>query len=175
MDAVRALAVVRSLANGVNPESGEVFPPDSVYQRPQVVRALYSAASALEQVERVERRRAQLPQKTSEPWSENEDRKLTAAFDAGRALQELAAAHERTTSAVRARLVKYDRLASKAPAERRVPSQKRGDSPSCSPYLFRLNADPFNRDLFVNMSRALALLLLPLRIPFSDFLAYLAS
>lgn len=112
MDAAQTLAVVRSLANGVDPESGEVFPPESAYQRPQVVRALYLAASALEHIERVERRRAQMPQKTGEPWSEDEDRKLLAAFDAGRALQELAAAHERTTSAVRARLVKYGRLAS---------------------------------------------------------------
>ena len=111
MEAVQALAVVRSLANGVDPESGEVFPPESVYQRPQVVRALYSAASALEQIERAERRKAQRPQKTGEPWSEDEDRKLLSAFDAGRGLQELAAAHERTTSAIRLPLVKYGRLA----------------------------------------------------------------
>ena len=112
MDAAQALAVVRSLANGIDPESGEVFPPESVYQRPQVVRALYSAAAALEHAEHTERRKAQLPQKTGEPWSEDEDRKLLAAFDAGRALQELASAHERTTVGVRARLVKYGRLAS---------------------------------------------------------------
>ena len=31
-------------------------------------------------------------------------------FDAGRALQELAAAHERTMGAVRARLLKYGRI-----------------------------------------------------------------
>ena len=36
--------------------------------------------------------------------------KLLAAFDAGRALQELAAAHERTMGAVRARLLKYGRI-----------------------------------------------------------------
>jgi len=111
MNASEALAVVRSLANGVDPESGEVFPAESAYQRPQVVRALYLAAEALQQIERTERRKAQLPPKTGEPWSEDEDRKLLAAFDAGRALQELAAAHERTPTAVRARLVKYGRLA----------------------------------------------------------------
>jgi hypothetical protein len=87
MDQAQALALVRSLANGVDPESGEVFPPDSTYQRPQVVRALYEAASALERIERFERRRAQMPVKTGQPWSEEEDRKLLAAFDAGRALQ----------------------------------------------------------------------------------------
>ena len=110
MDQAQALAIVRSLANGVDPESGEVFAPDSAYQRPQVVRALYQAAAALERIERFERRRQQMPPKTGEPWSEDEDRKLLAAFDAGRALQELAAAHERTMGAVRARLLKYGRI-----------------------------------------------------------------
>ena len=111
MQSAQALAVVRSLANGIDPESGEVFPPQSVYQRPQIVRALYEAASALERVERFERRKTELPAKTGQPWSEDEDRKLLAAFDAGRGLQELAATHERTMGAIRARLVKYGRLA----------------------------------------------------------------
>ena len=110
MDQAQALAIVRSLANGVDPESGEVFTPESAYQRPQVVRALYEAAAALERIERFERRRSQMPPKTGEPWSEDEDRKLLAAFDAGRALQELAQAHERTMGAVRARLLKYGRI-----------------------------------------------------------------
>lgn len=110
MDSAQALAVVRSLANGVDPESGEVFPAESTYQRPQIVRALYEAATALERIDRFDRRRSQMPPKTGEPWTEEEDRKLLAAFDAGRALQELAAAHQRTMGAVRARLLKYGRI-----------------------------------------------------------------
>lgn len=110
MDSAQALVVLRSLANGVDPESGEVFPPESAYQRPQVVRALFEAATALERVARFERRKAQMPPKTGEPWSEDEDRKLLSAFDAGRELQELAAVHERTMGGVRARLVKYGRI-----------------------------------------------------------------
>ena len=46
MDQSEALSVVRSLANGVDPETGEVFAEDSVYQRAQTVRALYAAAEA---------------------------------------------------------------------------------------------------------------------------------
>ena len=110
MDASQALAVVRSLANGVCPESGEIFPAESPYQRPQVVRALYEAATALERQERYDRRKRQMPIKTGEPWDESEDRKLLAAFDAGRSLQELAVSHERTMGAVRARLLKYGRI-----------------------------------------------------------------
>src|SRR6185295_17218553 len=51
MNQSEALSVVRSLANGVDPESGEVFAADSVYQRAQTVRALYAAAEALEKSE----------------------------------------------------------------------------------------------------------------------------
>lgn len=111
MNATQALSVVRSLANGVDPESGEVFPADSPYQRAATVRALYQAADALERSERMERRKAELPAKTGEPWTEDEGRKLLSAFDAGRGLPELAAAHQRTQTGVRARLVKYGRLA----------------------------------------------------------------
>ena len=110
MDASQALAVVRSLANGVDPATGEVFPAESAYQRPDVVRALYEAASALERQERYDRRKAEMPVKTGEPWLEDEDRKLLAAFDSGRSLQELAATHQRTLGAVRARLLKYGRI-----------------------------------------------------------------
>jgi hypothetical protein len=111
MDETQALAVVRSLANGIDPTSGEVFPPESVYQRSDVVRALFMATAALERQERFSRRKAEMPQKTGMPWSEDEDRKLLAGFDAGRGLQELAATHERTQTGIRARLVKYGRLA----------------------------------------------------------------
>ena len=111
MNASQALSFVRSLANGVDPESGEVFPADSAYQRPEIVRALYEAATALEKEERSSRRKAELPAKTGEPWTEDEDRKLLSGFDAGRGLPEIAAAHERTQTGVRARLVKYGRLA----------------------------------------------------------------
>jgi len=75
------------------------------------VRALYAAAEALEKQDRRDRRIAQLPAKTGEPWTEDEDRKLLSGFDAGRGLPELSAAHQRTQTGVRARLVKYGRLA----------------------------------------------------------------
>ena len=111
MNQSEALTVVRSLANGVDPASGEVFPAESPYQRADTVRALYAAAEALERAERFSRRRDDLPAKAGQPWSEDEDRRLLASFDAGRGLPELAAAHERTQTGIRARLVKYGRLA----------------------------------------------------------------
>lgn len=110
MNPSEALSVVRSLANGVDPASGEVFPAQSPYQRAETVRALFAAADALERAERFSRRRGDLPAKAGQPWSEQEDRMLLASFDSGRGLPELAAAHERTQTGIRARLVKYGRL-----------------------------------------------------------------
>ncbi len=111
MNQSEALAIVRSLASGVDPASGEVFAPESPYQRADTVRALFAAAEALERAAQFERRKQQLPAKTGLPWTEEEDRRLLASFDAGRGLVELAQAHERTQTGVRARLVKYGRLA----------------------------------------------------------------
>lgn len=111
MNHAEALTVVRSLANGVDPATGEVFAADSPYQRADTVRALFTAAQALERAGRSERRRTELPANTGQPWTEDEDRRLLAAFDAGRGLAELAGAHLRTQAGVRARLVKYGRLA----------------------------------------------------------------
>ena len=105
MNETEALAVVRSLANGVDPSTGEVFPAESPYQRADTVRALYAAAQALEKAERSARRRTELPTNTGQPWTEDEDRRLLAAFDAGRGLAEIAGAHSRTQAGVRARLV----------------------------------------------------------------------
>ena len=110
MDQQQALDIVRALANGVDPESGSAFPRNSVYQRPQIIRALYIAAEALEKIERYDRRRSTMPKKSGSPWSEDEDRKLLSAFDAGRGLHELAESHTRTMAAIRARLFKYGRM-----------------------------------------------------------------
>lgn len=81
-------------------------------ERAETERALMMAVQALEDAERAARRRSDLPAKTGEPWSEEEeDRRLLAGFDAGSGLAELASRHQRTQTGIRARLVKYGRLA----------------------------------------------------------------
>jgi hypothetical protein len=48
MEILEALVIVRKLANGVHPETGEAVQGDSMYQSPQAVRALHCAIAALE-------------------------------------------------------------------------------------------------------------------------------
>ncbi len=110
MNQTQALEVIRSLADGVDPDTGEMFASESPYQRPQTIRALFFAAQALEHREGAERRRENLPRNSGAPWTEEDDRSLVAGFDAGRAIAELAMEHQRTQHGVRSRLLKYDRL-----------------------------------------------------------------
>ena len=51
-----------------------------------------------------------LPAMTGKPWTIFEDRNLLEAFDKGLGLPELATAHQRTQTGVRARLAKYGRV-----------------------------------------------------------------
>jgi hypothetical protein len=48
MDHDKALRILKHLSDGNDPETGKPFPPDSAYQRPDVVRALFHAVRELE-------------------------------------------------------------------------------------------------------------------------------
>lgn len=52
MEQTRALEVIQSLAAGTDPFTGEVFGPGSTLQNPEIVRALFVAAAALQAASR---------------------------------------------------------------------------------------------------------------------------
>jgi hypothetical protein len=111
MEDTRALTIVSALASGVDPLTGELFAVDSPYQAPDVIRALYSAARALEATGRRRRGPSAATGNAGKPWSEDVDRELLSAFDDGRPLAELAQAHGRTRGGIQARLIRHGRLA----------------------------------------------------------------
>ncbi|WP_153067207.1 hypothetical protein [Steroidobacter cummioxidans] len=113
MDDSKALSIVSALANGVNPQTGELFEVDSPYQAADVIRALYVAVRALELSNRSRMRgnRARMPANAGKPWAEQEDRDLLEKFDAGLSLAQLAQAHDRTLAGIQARLERHGRLA----------------------------------------------------------------
>ncbi len=110
MDEAKALTILTTLANGIHPETGEVFPPESPYQSPEVVRALFFATRALESRSPAPKTRASLPSNAGKPWADEDDRKLLAEFDRGRTLSELAQSLGRTVAGIQARLEKHGRL-----------------------------------------------------------------
>lgn len=112
MDETKALNILSTLANGVNPLTGEVFPADSPYQAPDIVRALYVATRSLGARSSPKPARAGMPSNVGKPWTEEEDQRLLAEFDRGREPRALAAAHGRTLAGIEARLEKLGRISS---------------------------------------------------------------
>lgn len=103
---VTALSILRALADGIDPHSGEVFPAGSPWQHPDTVRALFAAIAALEVSESRPARRADLPLQAGKAWNAEEDAHLREGFAAGSTAAELAEAHARSVGAIRSRLVR---------------------------------------------------------------------
>ena len=84
-----AIPFIEALANGIDPTSGTSLPEEAPFNDPRTIRALFLAVKALQ---------------TIAPWSTDEDERLQCAFDAGVPLAEIALSHQRSVSAIRARL-----------------------------------------------------------------------
>lgn len=105
-----ALPIVRALADGVNPVTGEAYPEHSPYAEPRTLRALFSAVDLMQKEVEREKRRERLPANFGKPWTEGEDTVLAGEFAAGLALSEIARTHQRTQSSVRLRLEKLGKI-----------------------------------------------------------------
>lgn len=119
MQPAEARQIVENLANGVDPETGELLPSDGPHARPIVIRALFLAMKALESLEKREARQRSLPDSAGKAWSASEDDALRASFDTGKDIKEIAANHGRTQGAIAARLVRIGRIAERADAYHR--------------------------------------------------------
>jgi hypothetical protein len=110
MDIEKSYAIIKALAEGTNPFTDEVLDAAHVCQQPETVRALFHAATELERLAKRERnlKRARLtmPENTGKAWSHEEDRMLLSRFRNGIRVEDMAAFHGRTPTAIRARLEK---------------------------------------------------------------------
>lgn len=106
MELSKALPVLRALADGVHPTTGEVFPEPSPYAELNTLHALCTAVGAVEREIDYERRRERLPANFGKPWSEEEDTLLATRFREGATTQEMSRAHARTLASCRLRLEK---------------------------------------------------------------------
>ena len=105
-----ARVVIQSLAQGVHPTSGKDLPRDSIVNEIEVTRALGTAVLAIDQVSARLARRAQLPESVGKAWTEEEERRLRAAFGRGERIPDIAAKHGRTVRAIEGRLEKLGLL-----------------------------------------------------------------
>lgn len=106
MDIVRAKEIVQMLADGVDPATGEVLVDDSVYNKPEVIRALYTVLGALTEKKFVAANTMKRDplRNAGKPWTEIEDAKLQDEFLSKMKISDIAKEHGRTCSAIENRL-----------------------------------------------------------------------
>ncbi len=110
MLSLEAKKIIDALANGIDPETGEILPSQSTFNSPQVIRALFVAVSALERAIRLADRDNSLPKNAGRSWSDEEDKQLLVMFDSGTPVKEIAARHGRTLGAITSRLVRLGKI-----------------------------------------------------------------
>lgn len=117
MELIEARAVVKTLAQGIDPTTGEVFPTDSPYNNPTVIRALFRVhelawppgRSKLSLDERRQRNIDRgIPRNAGLPWSEQDREAVASGFKQGKTLKDLATAFERSLTAINAELIRQE-------------------------------------------------------------------
>ena len=131
MEKADALKIIQQLADGIDPHTGQVFGAGSPYQHPDTVRALFVALRALDappapaaSKQRAAATGENAPSNSGKPWSDDEDKALAAAFDAGRKVLDLATAHQRSRFAIEVRLAKLGKI--------EPPANMRGHAPKAN-------------------------------------------
>ncbi len=101
----KARNVLNALIQGVDPDTGAELPPDTVLNRPDVLRALLASAAALDAVQARALRRAQLPASVGKTWTDVEEQQLRDEFTTNNEpIPLIATKHRRTVRAIEARL-----------------------------------------------------------------------
>ncbi len=119
MEIREAQSIVKNLAEGVDPNTGEVFAPDSPYNEPRIIRALFTVHDFVRQARKPrmsadEKRQENLdlgrPRNYGMPWTDDARSQVAKGFEDGKTIEELATTHERTQGAIRAELIRQGLL-----------------------------------------------------------------
>ena len=99
MDIIRAKEIIHALAEGVDPTTGEVLPTESVYNSPDVIRALFIL------LQYVDKEAVKDPVRNAgKPWTVAEDDKLRDEFFSKIKISDIAKEHGRSYGAIESRL-----------------------------------------------------------------------
>ena len=101
MDINRAKEIISTLAEGVDPTTGEVLPNDSVCNKGEIVRAFYAVLNHLEE----KNLKKNMPANAGKPWAREDENLLVNLFHSGSSKKDICKTLQRTESGVAARLV----------------------------------------------------------------------
>lgn len=101
MEISKAREIIKVLADGVDPTTGEVLPTESVYNAPEVIRALFTV---LEATAPKHSSQSDPHRNAGKPWTDVEDEKLRDEFASKIKISDIAKEHGRTYAAIDSRL-----------------------------------------------------------------------
>ena len=110
MDIVYVKNILKALADGVNPITGEVLSPIDSCNQPDIIRALYTAVAELEKAEKKNKVQQNLPENAGKPWSPEDDEMLCRMYDQGCSSGDICASFKRTKGAIASRLVHLGKI-----------------------------------------------------------------
>lgn len=101
MDIHRAREIISTLAEGIDPLTGEVLPSGHVCNQGEIVRAFYALLKATDMVAE-----KQQPENAGKPWTTDLDKELRERFESGESVSALGKHFGRTRNSIEARLMK---------------------------------------------------------------------
>ena len=116
MDVSRAKDIISALAEGVDPTTGEVFPPNHVCNRADVIRALHIAEQALQKdLNRPED--GTWHKEFGKVWSQHEVTLLINSFDKHCTIAQISKQLGRSEAGIRAKLVRLGKIQNRKDAK----------------------------------------------------------
>jgi hypothetical protein len=108
VDIERAKELLETLADGIDPRTGELLPADNICNQTEIVRALHTVLRTLDGTPQ----KAKKPQteNAGKPWGKPDDETLIRMFDNGCSKKEICAYFKRTDGAIAARLVHLGKI-----------------------------------------------------------------
>ena len=106
MDLAYATELLRSLADGVNPLTGEILPPNDSCNQVEIVRALHTVLTHLSSYKAPKPQ----PQNAGKPWTEEDDAILCHMYESNCPSKDICAYFKRSEGAIAARLVKLGEI-----------------------------------------------------------------
>ncbi|MGH9498233.1 MAG: hypothetical protein ACRD3L_03755 [Terriglobales bacterium] len=110
-----AIAIIRALADGVNPTTREALGAIDACRLPQSIKALNRALGALLAQQDREKRN---PANAGRSWSRAEDQQVCEELRQGKDINEMAKVHNRTVAAIAARLLKLGKIMPEKPVKK---------------------------------------------------------
>ena len=112
MNIEETLKLMRSLANGTDPETGAALEETNICRRPLMIKALNRALSSLVQEQKREQDK---PAKAFHAWTGAEIAQVCEELRQGMDFHQIAKQHNRTVASIIARLVKLGKIAATPP------------------------------------------------------------